>query len=129
MAEPFIWIGNYTIKDGQKDAYLEHFAEVRDLVRDGEPDMLYFAEHLSQDGSEATTVQVHANAENMERHMALIGDHVRAATEYLDFSTISISIYGEPTDAILEQTRELAGSGATVSINPAVVGFDRFDAA
>ncbi len=87
--------------------------------------MLYFAEHLSEDGTQASTVQVHADADNMGFHMDLVGEHVRAAAEYLDFSTMSIRIYGSPSGAVLEQMRQLAGSGASVTISPAAVSFDR----
>ncbi|MDP8975651.1 MAG: antibiotic biosynthesis monooxygenase [Actinomycetota bacterium] len=126
MAEPFIFINTYRIKPGQEEAYLEKFREVMDIVRDKEPKMLYFAEHISEDGSEATTVQVHANAENMAFHMQLIEDRIRAAGRYLDVDSYAIRIYGTPTPELLEQMRQLAGSGVSVTVSRPVAGFDRF---
>lgn len=48
-----------------------------DIVEAKEPKMLYFAHHVSEDGREATTVQVHADANNMSVHMELVADQIR----------------------------------------------------
>ena len=88
--------------------------------------MLYFALHVSEDGSKATTVQVHADAENLGYHMGVIQDLVRAAYEYIDHSNTAIRIFGSPTAEVLDQMRQLAGSGVSVTVSPAALGFDRF---
>jgi quinol monooxygenase YgiN len=126
MAEPFIFINTYTIKPGKEEAYKTAHQKVADLVEAKEPKMLYFALHTSEDGSQATTVQVHADAENFGYHMSLVEEHVRAAHEYLDGTHMAIRIFGSPTEAILDQMRQLAGSGVSVTISPATLGFNRF---
>jgi quinol monooxygenase YgiN len=126
MAEPFIFINTYTIKPGKEEAYKTAHQQVADLVEAKEPKMLYFALHTSEDGSQATTVQVHADAENFGYHMSLVEEHVRAAHEYLDGTHMAIRIFGSPTEAILDQMRQLAGSGVSVTISPATLGFNRF---
>jgi hypothetical protein len=126
MAEPFIFINTYTIKPGKKEAYKTAHQQVADLVEAKEPKMLYFALHISEDGSQATTVQVHADAENFGYHMSVVEDHIRAAHEYVDYATAAIRIFGSPTAAILEQGRQLAGSGVSVTVSPATLGFNRF---
>jgi hypothetical protein len=126
MAEPFIFINTYTIKPGKEEAYKTAHQQVADLVEAKEPKMLYFALHTSEDGSQATTVQVHADAENLGYHMSLVEEHVRAAHEYLDGANMAIRIFGSPTEAILDQMRQLAGSGVSVTISPATLGFNRF---
>jgi quinol monooxygenase YgiN len=126
MAEPFIFINTYTIKPGKEEAYRTAHQKVADLVQAKEPKMLYFALHTSEDGSEATTVQVHADAENFGYHMSLVEDHVRAAHEYLDSSNTAIRIFGSPTAEILDQMRQLAGSGVSVTVSPPTLGFNRF---
>lgn len=127
MAEPFIFINTYTIKPGKEEEFRKSFQEVADMVEAEEPRMLYFGHHESEDGSEATTVQVHSDPDNMAFHMQLIGEHIQQAAEYLDFSSMSIRIYGAPSDAVLDQMRQVAGSGVSVTVSPAVVAFDRFE--
>jgi hypothetical protein len=126
MAEPLIFTNTYTIKSGKEEAYRTAHQKVADLVEAKEPKMLYFALHTSEDGSEATTVQVHADAENFAYHMSLVEDRIRAAHEYVDYSKVAIRIFGSPTAEILEQMRQLAGSGVSVTVSPAVLGFNRF---
>jgi len=126
MAEPFIFINTYKIKPGKENDFRKAFQEVADIVEAKEPKMLYFATHVSDDGTEAATVQVHADADNMAFHMQLVEDHIRGAAETMDFSSMSIQIFGTPTDAILDQMRQIAGSGVSVTVRPAVVSFNRF---
>lgn len=126
MAEPFIFINSYQVKEGKEEEYKQAFQRVADIVETQEPKMLYFAEHVSEDGAETTTVQVHADVDNMAYHIQLVEDHIREAAEYLDWSSMSIRIYGSPNEAVLEQMRQIAGSGVLVTVSPATVGFDRF---
>jgi hypothetical protein len=126
MAEPLIFINTYTIKPGKEEAYKAAHQKVADIVEANEPKMLYFALHTSEDGSEAATVQVHANAENLGYHMSVVENHIRAAHEYLDYSNMTIRIFGSPTAEILDQMRQLAGSGVSVTVSPPTLGFNRF---
>lgn len=127
MAGPFIFINTYKLKPGKTAEYEEAFREVVEIVEAKEPKMLYFAHHLSEDGREATTLQVHADAENMAFHMELVADQISLAMEqYLDPSTMAIRIYGTSPDALIEQMRQVAGTGVSVSIAQPVVGFNRF---
>lgn len=128
MGEPFIFVNTYRIKPGMEEEYRKAFQEVADIVEAEEPRMLYFAEHISEDGSEATTVQVHADADNMAYHMQLVDEHIRQAGRYLDLSSMAIRIYGSPSDAVLQHMRQLAGSGVSVTVSPAAVSFNRFPA-
>lgn len=126
MAEPFILINTYAAKPGKEEEYRKRFQEVADLVEAEEPRMLYFAHHESEDGAEGATVQVHADPDNMAVHMQLVDEHIREAAEYLDFSSMKIRIFGSPTAAVLDQMRQLAGAGVSVTVSPPVVAFDRF---
>ncbi len=126
MAEPLIFINTYAVKPGKEEAYKKAVQEVVGIVEAKEPKMLYFGFHFSEDGSEASTVQVHAEADNFGYHMELVEDHIRAASEYLDFSSMSVQLFGSPTETILDQMRQLAGSGVPVTISPLTLGFHRF---
>jgi hypothetical protein len=59
--------------------------------------------------------------------LQLVQDHIRAVTQdAIDASDMSIQIYGVPTEPMLAHMRELAGTGAKVTINRPSVAFDRF---
>jgi len=125
MAEPFIFIGTSAVKEGKLEEYRKHFQDVVNLVDEREPRMVHFALYVNADGTEESTVQVHRDAENMAFHMGLIADHVQQARDYLDFSKMNIQIYGTPTEDVVDQMRQLAGSGVPVTIKTPVTGFDR----
>jgi quinol monooxygenase YgiN len=127
VSEPFIFINTYAIKSGKEEEYRKAFQEILELVEANEPKMLYFGTHISEDGSQVTTLQVHADADNMVFHMQLAEDHIHAAMQNLiDASDMSIRIYGQPTEAVMAGMRELAGSGVQVTVSPAAAAFDRF---
>lgn len=128
MPAPFIYIGTYRLFEGKEREYLANFRELAGIVQAEQPDMLYFAEHVAQDGGTSSTVQVHATADNMLRHMEVASDHIAAAAQFLDFSDLSIQILGTPTDAVMARMRAVAGSGATVTVSPPAVGFSRLAA-
>lgn len=128
MAAPFVFINRYAVKPGKAAEYRRKSREVVDLVEAAEPRMLYFAIGVSDDGTEATTVQVHADADNMAYHMQVVGDHIREAAEYLDFTTMSIHIVGSPSEELLDHLREVAGSGAAVSVTRPDRALNRFAA-
>jgi hypothetical protein len=52
-----------------------------------------------------------------------------ASSEAVDFSEMSIQIFGTPTDEILRQMEQMAGSGASVTIAPPVATMNRFGSA
>ena len=122
MGAPFILVNEYAIQPDKTGEFLEAFRAIVDIAEAHEPELLYFAEHLSEDGTQGSTVQVHASAQNMERHMQLVGEHIARLVHYLEFE--AIRIYGTPTDSVLEQLRQIAGDRVTV--RPLSVGFDRF---
>lgn len=126
MPEPFIFINSYRPLPGKEDEYREAFKEVSRIVEEQEPRMLYFAEHVSEDGATTTTVQVHADAENMSHHMELVNDHIQEAAQYLDWSSMSIDVYGSPTETVVEHLKQVAGAGVSVTIHSPAVQFDRF---
>lgn len=125
MVDPFIFVSTAAIKEGQLKAYKQRFAETAELVEANESRLLHFATYVNDEGTEETTVQVHSDAESMASHMRLVAKHIQAAREVLDFTTLHIEVYGTPTDAVLEQIRELAGSGVPVAIKTPAAGFNR----
>jgi hypothetical protein len=127
MAEPYIFINNYKLKDGKLDDYIKMVQESVELVEEKEPDMLHFTFYVNEDATEATTFQIHRNAKNMDYHMELMASLVQDASQIWDFSTMRMEIYGTPTEGMLERMQQMAGSGMSVSIKGRVAGFTRLD--
>lgn len=121
MPEPLIMINDYRIDPSQTDEFLARYRELVQVVEAQEPKMLYFAEHLAPDRAEGSTVQVHADAKNMEHHLELVGDRIAELVSCLDFH--GIRVYGTPTEPVLEQLRAIAGD--TLVVKPLELGFDR----
>lgn len=121
MTEPFIVISDYRIDPARTDEFLTKYEQLVEVVETEEPEMLYFAEHLTADRTEGSTVQVHAHAANMERHFELVGERIGELVGYLDFQ--AIHVYGTPTEPVLEQLRAIAGD--TLVVKPLELGFDR----
>jgi hypothetical protein len=125
MFEPFIFINTCALNAGRATDFEKHFHETVELVRPNEPRLLHFAAYVDEEGSEATIVQVHPDAESMGFHMQVVAQHIAEAQEFLDFTRMSIEVCGTPSDAVLERMRQLSGSGVQVSVKTPAGGFNR----
>lgn len=121
MAEPVIMISDYSIDPARAEEFLALYKNLVQVVEASEPRMLYFAEHLTNDRAEGSTVQVHADATNLEHHFELVGDQIAGLLGYLNLH--GIQVYGTPTGPVLEQLRAIAGDALVVK--PLALGFDR----
>jgi hypothetical protein len=54
MSAPFILINEYTIAPGKTGEFLEGFQKIADIAEAHEPELLYFAEHVSEDGGQGS---------------------------------------------------------------------------
>lgn len=125
MSEPLIFVNTYKIKEGHLDDYLTGLKVVADVVAEKHPRMHHIGFYTSDDGTETTTVQVHPDSESFLLHMQLVADHIEGAREHIDWSTMTMELYGSPSAAVLEQMREISGSGVPVTIKEASVSFNR----
>lgn len=129
MAETFIFIGTHRLKPGKKAEYERAVAELTAFVQDNEPQVLLFATYFDQDGEHVTGVQVHPHAHSMLTHMQLVRQHIADAyTDYID-ETVSIQVFGQPTDEVTAMMERLAGDGVPISINRPSHGFARLPSA
>ena len=125
MSEPLIFINTYAIKEGMATRYRELTAGVIDMVKSEQPQILYFAFFMNEDGTEATTFQVHPDSDSMLRHMSLAEKHIQQSAEAIDFTKMAISLYGNPNEAVLETMRQLSGTGVPITINAPVSTVNR----
>lgn len=125
MAAPFIYIGTYRLKEGKLEAFRQYLRDEKffELIETNEPRLLAFNGYANEAGTEVTFVQVHPDAASMEFHMQVAREHIgRAYAEFLESAGSSTQIYGQPSDGVLEMTRQLAGSGVPLNVQPDHLG-------
>lgn len=70
-----------------------------------------------------TVLQVHPDEDSLRLHLQLAGKKIAAAYDFLERTT-GITIYGAPSEAMVEQVRQQA-MGAPVKFTRAFAGFSR----
>jgi hypothetical protein len=132
MAEPFIFIGTHTIREGKLEDFKHYFGEFAKFIEANEPRLIHFELYINEDGTELSVVQVHPDADSMAFHMQVASEHFAQAYEFLD-TTKSIQIYGTPSDALVEQMNQVAEQevgepGVPVIVKSELAGFNRLAA-
>jgi hypothetical protein len=87
------------------------------------PRMLHFEIYIDDDANEMTVVQIHPDEDSVLLHLKLAGQQIAGAYEFLEATTV-IDIYGTPSDALVDQIRQM-GMGAPVRFHVAAAGFSR----
>jgi quinol monooxygenase YgiN len=122
MAAPFIVIRTFRIKEGQLEAFRQFLPKFFNAIEAKEPRLLALNAYLNEDGSEASFVHVHPDAASMELHEHVAHEHIdEVRRQFLD-ATTGLDVYGRPSDAVLQKTRHMAGSGVPLNIMPEHVG-------
>jgi hypothetical protein len=107
MSQPFVYIGTFRLKRGRLDDFRASCREIVQFVETNEPRVIAFNFYGSEDGSEASLVQVHPDADSMLTHMRLLYEHIAEAYDEdspIDVTT-SVQVYGTPTDEVLEMIK------------------------
>ena len=129
MAEPLIFVFTYAIKEGKLEDYKEFNRAFVEFVEAKEPRLIGYEVYVNKEGTEATSVLVHPDADSEDFHMQVAGEKLRPGYAFMDATKMAIGVYGSPSDAVLEQLRQMAESGVPVSIKPHHLGgFTRLQA-
>ncbi len=123
MSQPFIYIGTYRLNEGQLEAFKQTCGGLVEFVESNEPRMIAFNIYANADGTEASVVQVHPDADSMLFHMQLLHEHIASAYDEdsaLDVTT-SNQIYGTPSEAVLEMIRQF-DPGVPLIVKPHPLG-------
>jgi quinol monooxygenase YgiN len=127
VAEPLIFIGTYTIKEGKLEEFKQYCGELCKLLEENEPRLIHFGLYFDEDGTEVSVVQVHPDADSMEFHMQVASEHFASAFEFLD-TTKSVQVYGTPSDALVGQIKQASEPGVSVIVKSELAGFNRLSA-
>ena len=122
MAAPLILINTFALKEGKLEDFRQSLQEFFKVIEANEPRALAINAYVNEDGTEVTFVHVHPDAASMEHHHQVVHEHAGRAQQFLDAARRSIQVYGQPSDLVLEKTRQHAGSGVPVSVKPEHLG-------
>jgi hypothetical protein len=130
MTAPLIFVFSYPIRDGKLKEFERFNREFAGFVEAKEPRLIGYEVYVSEDGTQATSVLIHPDAESEDFHMQVAGEKLQQGNALMDTTKMAIDVYGSPSDAVLEQLGNMAESGITVRLKPHHLGgFTRLTAA
>jgi quinol monooxygenase YgiN len=118
VAEPFIFIGTHTLKEGKFEDFRANCLALAEVVEAEEPRMIAFNVYANENGTEVSVVQVHPDTESMMFHMQMVRQHITEAYADSLQETTSMAVYGPPNDDVFAMMTQLASPGVPVSAKP-----------
>lgn len=118
MTQPFIWIGVHKLKKDKAAELKRKLERFPDFIEENEPRLLGFNLYMSEDETRLAVVQVHPDADSMEFHMKVAGEHIAQTYPYIE-ATEATWIFGTPSPAVLEMIegfRTEAGQEDTLNV-------------
>lgn len=113
----FVFMNTFRVAEGRLDEYKAFVSKIVSAVEQNEPDMMQFGIYLNEETGEATSLQTHRTVDNFAVHMNYISQFMAEGRDLIDFSEMTATICGTPNEPILEQMRQQAGAGISVSIS------------
>jgi quinol monooxygenase YgiN len=126
MSDAIVYVDTSDVREGALEELKTAMKELVDFVEANEPRLMAYNVYFSDDGTRMTVVHVHPDSASLEYHMEVAGPAFRRFVELVTLS--SIHIYGEPSEKLLQQSREkarLLGRGDLV-VDALHAGFSRF---
>ena len=128
MAEPFVYVGTWTIRPGKQEEARKFLNEHAAFIEENEPQLIAFHVYFDEAGDTASVVQVHPDSASMERHMRLISEHMGAAFEVID-TILSEQYFGPMSDSLAAILAKYETPDVTVTKMPVhQAGFTRTNA-
>jgi hypothetical protein len=122
MTTPFIFIATNKLREGRFEDEQRRVPDLVSFIEASEPRLLAFNEYANADRTEVAVVQVHPDAESMEFHMRAVGERALLAYAQTIEATVSVQVFGTPTDQVLQMLSRQAGSGVPVAVKPYHLG-------
>lgn len=121
MAEPFIIISTWRVKDGKLEELKRFQRELSRIVEKNEPQLIAFNAFLNEEGTEMTSIQVHPDAASMDFHLKVIKDYLgeamSAVAEFVE--PRGMEYYGTPPESL--QT-SVSNRGGNLNTKPVHIG-------
>jgi hypothetical protein len=116
------------IVEGKLDEVKAGVEDLVAFVEANEAEPLAYDIYFDQAGTQMTVVQIHPDSASLERHLTVAGPVFRRFAALVTLGRVDV--YGEPSDAALEQIRKKAQllGNAPVAVHELHAGFRRFTA-
>jgi hypothetical protein len=123
MTGSLIYVGTHAITPGKLDVAKEVSRELGAFLEANHPRMLHFGIYIDDDAHEMTVIQIHPDEGSLALHMELARERIAKAYEFL--TTTRIDIYGTPSEALVDQIRQMGVGAPPIRFNVATAGFSR----
>ena len=123
VAGSLIYVGTHAITPGKLDVAKEVSRELGAFLEANHPRMLHFGIYIDDDAHEMTVIQIHPDEGSLALHMELARERIAKAYEFL--TTTRIDIYGTPSEALVDQIRQMGAGAPPIRFNVATAGFSR----
>jgi hypothetical protein len=95
-----IFVFNLALQEGMLDDYKAYASELIDFIEKNERRLISFEVYANDEGTQATNVFVHPDAESEDFHMQVAADKINEGQQFLDFTRMTIDVYGKPSGAV-----------------------------
>ena len=120
MSDAIVFISHNRVNEGKLDSLKEYYRQVAEMTEANKPGTLAHMAFLNEEGTEMSIVHLFSDAEAMDRHMIGVDELAKKAREFME--SVSLEVYGKPSDEVLEMMRQIVGSGVTLNVEPQRVG-------
>jgi len=120
MSGAIVFISHNRVREGKLEALKDYYRQVAEMTEANKPGTLAHMAYLSEDGTELSIVHLFPDAEAMDRHLIGVDELARKAREFME--SLSLEIYGAPSERVLEMMRQIVGAGVTLTHRPERVG-------
>jgi len=127
-SKPIVYIDRSEVLEGKLEELKAAYHQLAAFVEANEPRIMAYNVYFTEDGRRASVVHVHPDAASLEFHFKVAGPAFARFADLLKLMTIDV--YGNPGDDVLEQVRrkaELLGQAAVV-LHEHHAGFTRVSA-
>lgn len=123
--QPIVYIDHSEVREGKLDELKAAYRQLASFVEANEPRIIAYNVYFNEEGTRATVAHIHPDVDSLKFHFEKAGPEFTPFAQLLRL--ISIDIYGDPGDEILEQVRQKAAmlGGETVRVHPHHAGFMR----
>jgi hypothetical protein len=120
VSTPFVFVTTHRIKPGGLERFTAMHDEYVDFVERHEPRMLGHFTYLSDDGTEVSLVQIHADPESAEHHLQLVAPRLASIGDVVE--NTAIEVYGEPGPAVRTALAHNLEAGVPVRVTSRTIG-------